>query len=90
MCDCQPNPVRDVLSKSGIGTVESCRDTALSRSEKARKAGDMVSAEMFAKVAQEASRELEGRLLVIAARECLREAGEAGRQARELITQMTS
>jgi hypothetical protein len=90
VCDCQPNPVRDLLGKLSIGQVQSARDTALSRALSARSTGDSRQADVFAKVAEGCAQELEDRVLTIMTRDVVRASQEADRQARDLITQMTS
>ena len=86
---CEPlSPVRKVLERFSVRQVEAARDAALERAENARKAGDRHSAAIFAKVAQEASQELEDRLLAIATRDVLREGQETVRQVAGLMKQM--
>jgi hypothetical protein len=77
-----------VLARFSIRQVESARDTALERAENAHKAGDKRSEGIFLKVAQEASQELEARLLTIATSDVMRESQESDRQATELLRQM--
>ena len=85
---CEPSPVRKVLERFSVRQVESARETALERAENARGVGDKASAGIFERVAQEASQELEDRLLAIAARDVLREGQEADRQAAGFLKQM--
>jgi hypothetical protein len=85
---CELSPVRKVLERFPLSAVESARDTALERHRNARNAGDKANADLFRRVAQECSEELEDRLLAIAARDVLRESSEADRQAAALMKQM--
>ena len=88
--DCHPNPVRTALDRLTVQGVRSALGTAQSRLGAARKAGDKASAEILSRVVSGCEDELRDRLAVIVARGIVQESQGAERQARDLITQMTS
>ena len=89
--DCHPNPVRTALDRRlTVQGVRSALGTAQSRLGAARKAGDKASAEILSRVVSGCEDELRDRLAVIVARGIVQESQGAERQARDLITQMTS
>jgi hypothetical protein len=83
-CNCQPSPVRKALERLTIGVVESARDTALAR---AQRATDATEAGIYKRVADECSAELDDRLMAVVTRAVVQESVTADRSARDVIMQ---
>jgi hypothetical protein len=80
--------VRTVLAKFSVRQIEAASETSLERVRNATAAGDRASADIFRRVADECSRELEDRLLALAAKSVVNESGRADRQAREFASRL--
>jgi GH15 family glucan-1,4-alpha-glucosidase len=81
---CEPSPVRKALERLTIGQVESARDTALKR---ATEAADAAEADIYRRVADECSAELEDKLMAVATRAVVDESQRTDRQMRGLLQQ---
>jgi hypothetical protein len=87
MCE-QLGPVRSVLAKFSDRQVSAAADTAREREDAAKRAGDKRNAGIFAKVAEEAERELADRALASITRSIVREGARADWDAASLLRQM--
>jgi hypothetical protein len=88
VCDCHPNPVRTALDRLSLEQAQAALQTARSRLEAARKAGDSVSEGIFTRVVNGFEDELSDRAAVLVARAIVDESRKRDQQARDLITQM--
>ena len=83
---CQPNPVRDALTRYSVSQIESARDTTRIR---ARQADNPDLAAMLNQVAAECDAAVNARLLSELTRAVPKESQEQTSQMRDLVTQMT-
>lgn len=84
---CVSNPVRDALGKATTGQIESALNTAQTL---CRDADDPHIADLYQQIVDGMSDELKARYLTVMTRDVLRASQEATREAKALLTQMTS
>ena len=88
MCEAS-SPVRSVLAKFPLKAAQSALETARERHANAVRSGNHQAASIFKRLVSDIESELSDRLAVIAARDVLKESGEADRQMSVLLQQMT-